>query len=240
MLVRDGLIAAIGAGHWRRSSGRRSSTARWGAAARARRRPRPPRLDAARSAVPAAHGRARRSPGWSTTTGATGARPRRASLRARRGRSGRRSPPGRRSCAATSRWTPTASSNVSTACSPPGRRTPADAGWSWSPSRSPASSAIAGPPISSTRPIRAGADLVGGIDPCAFDRDPVAHLDAVFGLAERHQVGVDIHLHEAGELGAFTFELIAERVAALGMARPGHRQPRLRPLVGRRTPGRRR
>ena len=63
----------------------------------------------------------------------------------------------------------------------------------------------------------AGADLVGGIDPCAFDRDPVAHLDVVFGVAERHGVGVDIHLHETGELGAFTFELIAERTAALGM-----------------------
>ena len=44
-----------------------------------------------------------------------------------------------------------------------------------------------------------------------------AHLDVVFGLAERHGVGVDIHLHEAGELGAFTIELIAERTAALGM-----------------------
>jgi cytosine/adenosine deaminase-related metal-dependent hydrolase len=62
-----------------------------------------------------------------------------------------------------------------------------------------------------------GADLVGGIDPCAFDRDPVAHLDVVFGLAERHQVGVDIHLHEGGELGAFTIELIAERTSALSM-----------------------
>ncbi len=65
--------------------------------------------------------------------------------------------------------------------------------------------------------IRAGADLVGGIDPCAFDRDPVAHLDIVFGLAERHHAGVDIHLHETGELGAFTVELIAERAIALGM-----------------------
>ena len=50
-----------------------------------------------------------------------------------------------------------------------------------------------------------------------LDRDPVAHLDIVFGLAERHRVGVDIHLHEGGELGAFTFELIADRTAALGM-----------------------
>jgi cytosine/adenosine deaminase-related metal-dependent hydrolase len=65
--------------------------------------------------------------------------------------------------------------------------------------------------------VSAGADLVGGLDPCAYDRDPVAHLDVVFSVAERHGVGVDIHLHETGELGAFTFELIAERTAALGM-----------------------
>ena len=65
--------------------------------------------------------------------------------------------------------------------------------------------------------IDAGVDLVGGIDPCAFDRDPVAHLDVVFGLAERKQVGIDLHLHEVGELGAFTIELIAERTRALGM-----------------------
>ena len=65
--------------------------------------------------------------------------------------------------------------------------------------------------------IDAGADLIGGIDPCAFDRDPVAHLDVVFGLAERKQVGVDLHLHEVGELGAFTIELIAERTRTLGM-----------------------
>ena len=51
----------------------------------------------------------------------------------------------------------------------------------------------------------------------AFDRDPVAHLDVVFGVAERKQVGVDLHLHEVGELGAFTIELIAERTRALGM-----------------------
>jgi cytosine/creatinine deaminase len=65
--------------------------------------------------------------------------------------------------------------------------------------------------------VRAGADLVGGLDPSALDRDPVAHLDIVFAIAERHGVGVDIHLHEAGELGAFTMELIAERTVALGL-----------------------
>ncbi|WP_280346778.1 amidohydrolase family protein [Nocardia neocaledoniensis] len=66
--------------------------------------------------------------------------------------------------------------------------------------------------------LAAGADLVGGMDPCELDRDPVRHLDAVFGLAEKHQAGVDIHLHEAGELGLFTLSLIVERVRALGMA----------------------
>ncbi len=65
--------------------------------------------------------------------------------------------------------------------------------------------------------LASGADLVGGIDPCGLDRDPAAHLDIVFALAERHQVGVDIHLHEAGELGAFTLSLIFDRVRALAM-----------------------
>ncbi|ONI90551.1 N-isopropylammelide isopropylaminohydrolase [Saccharothrix sp. ALI-22-I] len=65
--------------------------------------------------------------------------------------------------------------------------------------------------------LRAGADLVGGLDPAGYDRDPVRHLDVVFGLAERHQCGVDVHLHDAGSLGAFQVELICERVHALGM-----------------------
>ena len=62
-----------------------------------------------------------------------------------------------------------------------------------------------------------GADLVGGIDPAGVDRDPVRHLDEVFGLAERHQRGIDIHLHDRGELGAFQLELVCERVKASGM-----------------------
>ena len=65
--------------------------------------------------------------------------------------------------------------------------------------------------------LRQGADVMGGIDPCQLDRDPVRHLDIVFGLAERYQVEVDIHLHEPGELGVFSTELILERTRALGM-----------------------
>ncbi|MBB5689232.1 amidohydrolase family protein [Roseomonas alkaliterrae] len=62
-----------------------------------------------------------------------------------------------------------------------------------------------------------GADIVGGLDPCAIERDPVRHLDIVFGLAERHGKPVDIHLHEPGTMGAFSLDLILERTRALGM-----------------------
>ncbi|GAA2461888.1 amidohydrolase [Agromyces soli] len=65
--------------------------------------------------------------------------------------------------------------------------------------------------------LRAGADVVGGIDPSQLDRDPAKHLDLVFGLAEKYQVEIDIHLHEPGELGVFSTELVLERIRALGM-----------------------
>ncbi|WP_433267963.1 amidohydrolase [Actinosynnema sp. CS-041913] len=65
--------------------------------------------------------------------------------------------------------------------------------------------------------LRAGADLVGGLDPAGYDRDPARHLDVVFDLADKHQRGVDVHLHDAGSLGAFQVELICERAAALDM-----------------------
>ncbi|GAA3702758.1 amidohydrolase [Zhihengliuella alba] len=65
--------------------------------------------------------------------------------------------------------------------------------------------------------LRAGADVMGGIDPCQLDRDPARHLDTVFALAEKYQVEVDVHLHEMGTMGVFSTELIAERTRALGM-----------------------
>lgn len=64
--------------------------------------------------------------------------------------------------------------------------------------------------------LKNGADLVGGLDPSAIDRDPARHLDIIFGLAERYDRDVDIHLHEPGDLGAFAIELIAERTKVFG------------------------
>jgi cytosine deaminase len=65
--------------------------------------------------------------------------------------------------------------------------------------------------------IRLGADLVGGLDPASFDRDVNGHLDVVFGVADKHGVDIDIHLHDAGSMGAFTIEEICARTVALGM-----------------------
>jgi len=67
------------------------------------------------------------------------------------------------------------------------------------------------------RALALGADVLGGLDPAFIDRDPVGSLDWLFGLAERHGKPLDIHLHEPGELGAFTLDLIMDRVQALGM-----------------------
>lgn len=62
-----------------------------------------------------------------------------------------------------------------------------------------------------------GADVLGGLDPCAIDGDPVRALDLLFDLAERHGKPLDIHLHEPGAMGAFSLGLILDRTAALGL-----------------------
>nr|WP_240921296.1 amidohydrolase family protein [Microbacterium excoecariae] len=67
------------------------------------------------------------------------------------------------------------------------------------------------------RAMASGANVVGGIDPCALDRDPVRHLDTVFGIAERFDAPIDIHLHEPDQLARFSAELILERIRALDM-----------------------
>ncbi|MDX6740050.1 amidohydrolase [Actinocorallia sp. A-T 12471] len=66
--------------------------------------------------------------------------------------------------------------------------------------------------------LRTGlAQVVGGIDPAGLERDPVRHLDVVFGLAAEHGVPVDLHLHDRGTLGAWEYDLIIERTLATGM-----------------------
>lgn len=66
--------------------------------------------------------------------------------------------------------------------------------------------------------LRAGADVLGGLDPQAIDGDAVASLDLLFGIAERHGKPLDIHLHEPGDGGARSLAMILDRTEALGLA----------------------
>lgn len=65
--------------------------------------------------------------------------------------------------------------------------------------------------------IKQGAHLIGGLDPGGSDHDPAGQLDAIFDIASRHHVGIDIHLHDGGLLGALQIDMIAERTQSLGL-----------------------
>jgi cytosine/adenosine deaminase-related metal-dependent hydrolase len=66
--------------------------------------------------------------------------------------------------------------------------------------------------------VREGAEVIGGLDPIGVDRDPKTQLDGIFAIAAQHGCGIDIHLHDGGEMGALTIAMIAERTATLGLA----------------------
>lgn len=65
--------------------------------------------------------------------------------------------------------------------------------------------------------MKLGSEVVGGLDPCAIDRDPKGHLDAIFALSQKYGRPLDIHLHEPSEMGTFSMDLICERTRALGL-----------------------
>jgi cytosine deaminase len=62
-----------------------------------------------------------------------------------------------------------------------------------------------------------GGDLLGGLHPAGIDGDMDGHLDALFAIAGRRGVGVDIHLHDGGEGGIAQMNAIAERTRAAGL-----------------------
>lgn len=65
--------------------------------------------------------------------------------------------------------------------------------------------------------LQEGADVLGGLDPQGIDGEAAASLDVLFALADRHAKPLDIHLHEAGDAGAQSLDLILDRVQALGL-----------------------
>lgn len=66
--------------------------------------------------------------------------------------------------------------------------------------------------------VRDGAEVIGGLDPVGVDHDPKGQLDGLFAIADKHGCGIDIHLHDRGDLGAVTIEMIAERTRSLSLA----------------------
>jgi cytosine deaminase len=55
-----------------------------------------------------------------------------------------------------------------------------------------------------------GVEVVGGLDPCGIDNDPIAHLTILFELADTFDRGIDIHLHDGGELGLWQIARIID------------------------------
>jgi len=68
------------------------------------------------------------------------------------------------------------------------------------------------------RALEMGVETVGGLDPAGIDNDAVRHLRTIFDRAARHGRGVDIHLHDVGELGLWQIERIADFTEASGLA----------------------
>ncbi|MEU0136276.1 amidohydrolase [Streptomyces sp. NPDC006296] len=65
---------------------------------------------------------------------------------------------------------------------------------------------------------RGGAvDMIGGIDPGGFDQAQDEQLDLVFGIADRHGTGVDIHLHDRDAQGLEALRGIIDRTRALSL-----------------------
>jgi len=63
-----------------------------------------------------------------------------------------------------------------------------------------------------------GVETVGGLDPAGIDGDPEGQLKFIFDLAVEKGAGVDIHLHDKGELGVWQIERIADFTAASGLS----------------------
>lgn len=66
--------------------------------------------------------------------------------------------------------------------------------------------------------IDMGVETVGGLDPAGIDGDPDGQLRFIFDLAVAKGVGVDIHLHDKGELGAWQIDRIADYTEASGLS----------------------
>ncbi|EAZ83819.1 amidohydrolase [Lysinibacillus fusiformis] len=64
--------------------------------------------------------------------------------------------------------------------------------------------------------LRNGASLVGGVDPATIDENIEKSLQTVMELAVDANADVDLHIHDPGHLGIFTFKRLAALTEAAG------------------------
>lgn len=57
--------------------------------------------------------------------------------------------------------------------------------------------------------LRSGASLVGGVDPASIDENIEKSLHTVMDLAVEANANIDLHIHDPGHLGIFTFKRLA-------------------------------
>ncbi len=65
--------------------------------------------------------------------------------------------------------------------------------------------------------MAAGADYVGGVDPAGLDGRVDASLETMFELASEFGAGVDLHLHDPGQLGLYTIDRFTELASDAGL-----------------------
>ncbi|CAH2461570.1 MULTISPECIES: amidohydrolase family protein [Bacillus] len=64
--------------------------------------------------------------------------------------------------------------------------------------------------------MRMGAQLVGGVDPATVDNDIEKSLHTIIDIAVEFNADVDIHLHDANNLGTFTMKRLASLTEEAG------------------------
>ena len=141
---------------------------------------------------------------------------------------------GTTTCAATPTSTPRSGCAASRRCARRRGGSTDGSTSSRSRSRSTACSPTRARPSCSSEALRRGVETIGGIDPAGVDRDPVRHLDVVFGLAARYGARdrpAPARRRRARRLGARADRRPDPR---RGPRRPRHGQPRLRLQPGRR------
>ncbi|MGE8207360.1 amidohydrolase [Heyndrickxia sp. NPDC080065] len=64
--------------------------------------------------------------------------------------------------------------------------------------------------------LRSGASLVGGVDPASIDENIEKSLQTVMELAVEADANIDLHIHDPGHLGIFTFKRLASLTEEAG------------------------